>query len=153
MTAYRDGKYVEDKVRDHLKEHGYWVICARGSKGWADEVAIRRDEILFVSVKRSNAQISPSERANLILLADQLGNAVPIVATKPARKPIEYRMLTGPGPKDWICWHPDPQQLTDMVMAHDPHAGPRTVDRAVRDAQLATRRTDMIDVPVAGEIL
>ncbi|MGH3447223.1 MAG: hypothetical protein ACRDQA_19185 [Nocardioidaceae bacterium] len=109
MTGYADGKRVEDKIRDHLRQHGYWVISARASKGWADHVAIRHNEVLFVSVKKSDPQISPLERSQLVRLADLLsGCGAPIVATKPDRKPITYRLLTGTGPKDWIGWTPDP---------------------------------------------
>lgn len=109
MSTAAIGRRVEHQVRDDLSSHG-WVIAARaaGSKGAADLVAVRPGLVLFVQVKRTNALLPPAERQALIHLADTLGLhiAAPIVATKPPRKPITYRLLTGPGPKDYRAWHP-----------------------------------------------
>lgn len=108
MSRYETGARTERLVRDDLMAYGYSVVKAAGSKGAADLVAFRRGFVLFVQVKRTEAQISPLGRLALIALADLLGRhiGVPVVATKPARKPITYRVLTGPGPKDWLPWEP-----------------------------------------------
>ena len=108
VTHYDNGARTERLIRDWLHDHGYAVVKAGGSKGAADLVAFRRGFVLFVQVKRTNAQLPPAERASLLALADILGShiAVPVVATKPARKPISARVLTGPGPKDWLPWEP-----------------------------------------------
>lgn len=107
MSEYRKGSRIERLVRDHLQEHGYAVIRAAGSKGAADLAAFANGLVLFVSVKRTNALISPAERLALLALAEHVGIiAIPIVATKPIRQPITYRLLTGPGPKDWLPWEP-----------------------------------------------
>lgn len=113
MTAYADGKRVEDKVRDHLRDHGWWTISARSSKGAADIVATSYQRVAFVSVKKANPVISPKERRNLLTLADQLPLiGLPVVATKTDRKPIVYRLLTGTGPKDWVDWTPEAEAVT-----------------------------------------
>ena len=109
MSTAAIGRRVEHQVRDDLSQAG-WVIAARaaGSKGAADLVAIRYGRVIFVQVKRTNALLPPAERAALIALADTLGAhiALPVVATKPPRNPITYRLLTGPGPRDWIPYNP-----------------------------------------------
>lgn len=108
MSGYAQGTRIERLVRDHLRDHGYAVIRAAGSKGAADLAAFACSEVLFVSVKRTIALISPAERNALLALADVLGGylGTPLVATKPVRQPINYRALTGPGPNDWIPWEP-----------------------------------------------
>lgn len=110
MSRYTVGARTERLIRDDLMAYDYAVVKAGGSKGAADLVAFRRGFVLFVQVKRTEAQISPRERLALIALADLLGRhiGVPVVATKPVRKPISYRVLTGPGPKDWLTWEPHP---------------------------------------------
>jgi holliday junction resolvase len=119
MTAYANGARVERLVRDHLQANGYAVIKAAGSKGAADLVAFRRGWVLFVQVKRTQAQLSPAARTRLLELADTLGAhiAIPVVASKPARMPISYRVLTGPGPKDWLPWEPHPNTGRGQVKA------------------------------------
>lgn len=106
MTNYATGRTLEYKVRDALETDGYQCIRAAGSKGKADLVALKPGEVLLVQVKTSGPQISPNERAALLDLA-RITKAVPLVAYKPFRKPIEYRELTGGGPKDWRPWLPD----------------------------------------------
>jgi Holliday junction resolvase len=103
------GRRVEHQVRDDLSQAG-WVIAARaaGSKGAADLVAFKPGQVVLCQCKRSNPLLTPAERVALIHLADVLGLtiALPIVASKPPRTPITYRLLTGPGPKDWQPWTP-----------------------------------------------
>ena len=109
MSTASTGRRIEHAVRDDLTAHGWTLVCrAAGSKGAADLVAVRPGRVAFVQVKRTDPRLSPAERHRLIELADRLGHhiALPIVVCKPLRRPIEYRMLTGPGPRDWAPWHP-----------------------------------------------
>lgn len=115
MSTASTGRRIEHLVRDDMTAHG-WLVAARsaGSKGAADLVAVRPGRVAFVQVKRTDPRLSPAERERLIALADRLGHhiALPIVACKPPRRPIEYRMLTGPGPRDWMPWHPGGEVMT-----------------------------------------
>ena len=109
MSTATTGRRTEHQVRDDLSQAG-WVVAARaaGSKGAADLVCFKRNWVLLVQCKRSNPQLPPAERRALIALADVLGlhMAIPVVASKPPRQPITYRVLIGPGPRDWSEWHP-----------------------------------------------
>ena len=118
MSHYRAGRDKEYKVRDHLVDNGYEVIRAAGSKGKVDLVAFKAwlpagpssHHMLFVQVKRTGGTIPPADRAELIRLA-RIARAVPLVAYQPLpRRPLQYRLLTGPGPKDWTEWSPDEVQ-------------------------------------------
>lgn len=104
MTAYHDGRRIEYAVAHDLEANGYRVTRAASSKGFADIIAIKPGEILFVNVKRTKM---PGLRERAQLYNDAYPHAVPIVALKPLRQPLEYRRLTSIGPKDWEPWTPD----------------------------------------------
>lgn len=106
MSGYATGRRAEYDVIHDLQENGYETIRAASSKGVADVVAFKPGEALFVSVKRTNPTISPAERTNLLRVAGYV-NGVPLVATRPLYKPLQYRRLTGPGPKDHTPWTPN----------------------------------------------
>jgi Holliday junction resolvase len=116
VSHYRNGREFEYKVRDELTTNGYEVIRAAGSKGKVDLVAFKqwptmdawkRWHMLFVQAKRRDGNIGPDDRAELVRLAN-IANAIPLVAHQSIpRRPIQYRRLTGPGPKDWQPWTPD----------------------------------------------
>ena len=105
MTNYRNGRANEYRIRDDLERYNYECVRAAGSKGKADLVALRPGEVLLVQVKASNPQLSPAERAELLAMAERCGGE-PIVAYKPSRRPVVYRVLLGPGPKEWAPWMP-----------------------------------------------
>jgi Holliday junction resolvase len=106
VSHYRTGREFERRVKGALERDGYWVQLAPGSKG-VDAVAIKPGQILLVSVKRTNGTIRPAERLALLVVAGHTGG-LPVVAHQPIpRRPIQYRRLTGPGPKDWQPWTPD----------------------------------------------
>lgn len=102
---------------------GYDVLRSSGSRGAVDIVAIGpetgewarkawgiRPDLLFIQCKISRPQISPYERARVQDLATRAG-AVPLVAyraqdTTTGRMRPHFRLLTGPGPKDWLLWEP-----------------------------------------------
>lgn len=126
MSHYDNGRQFEYKVRNALASDGYETIRAAGSKGKVDLVAFKQIPIgpdvirmtvwdtathfrhlLFVQAKRRDGNIGPADRAELLRLA-RIAGALPIVAHQPVpRKPIQYRRLTGTGPKDWQPWTPD----------------------------------------------
>lgn len=104
MSGYSDGRRVEYAVIDDLKLNGYDTIRGASSKGLADVVAIKAGQVLLVNVKRTTMP-GPAERADLLRVASHLpGVGVPLVALKPLRTRLQYRLLTGPGPKDWTPW-------------------------------------------------
>lgn len=70
MTHYRAGRNAEWKARDLLKARGHHtVIRAAGSKGPWDLIAVAKERICFVQVKRGRG-ISKAERAELVALKE-----------------------------------------------------------------------------------
>ena len=116
MSGYRDGYKLENAAQHALEADGYWVIRAAGSKGTADLVAMKPGpvlgmavEILFVQCKLSGT-MTPGDRNSLTALAVQFrGTAVCARWAKEGRaaRTVEFRELTGPGPKDWRPWSAD----------------------------------------------
>jgi Holliday junction resolvase len=106
-SRYAQGVRIEHLVADDLKANGYRVTRAASSKGICDLVCLKQGELLLISVKRTTMP-GPAERHDLRAAADLLpGVGIPLVALKPLRQPIEYRRLTGDGPRDWQPWTPD----------------------------------------------
>lgn len=108
MSGYSDGRRVEWAVRDELTDNGYEVMRGSSSKGFADICAVKQNQALVISCKRTTMP-GPDERARLLRTASLLGDiGVPLVALKPLGhgRPT-YRRLTGPGPKDWVPWTAD----------------------------------------------
>lgn len=86
-----------------------------GSKGKVDSSFYRPGRLLLIQVKRSDPQVSPAERRALIEIADCLGmdRTLPVTACWPVRARVpSFRLLTGPGPKDWIPWDPEQETIT-----------------------------------------
>ena len=107
MTRYEIGKRFEDKVRAGLIADGYVTVRSGGSRSAVDIVALKPGQVVLIQAKRSNPLIPRPERIELVRLA-QLCAGLPVVAYQPApRKPVEYRVLTGIGPKDFERWSPD----------------------------------------------
>ena len=72
----------------------------------ADVIAVGAGHLLLVNVKRTTPP-GPGERAQLVTVAARIpGIALPLVAMRPARQPLTYRLLTGTGPHDWTPWTP-----------------------------------------------
>ena len=106
----------------HVGWRGFGYECLRssGSRGKVDVVAVSEDgprhcykyppAVLFIQCKITNPVIRPAERLALMDLALR-GGALPIIAHK-AKDAVtglvrpHYRILTGPGPKDWEPWAP-----------------------------------------------
>ncbi|MEV4127481.1 hypothetical protein [Nocardia sp. NPDC049707] len=105
MTQYRRGRDLEYAVRDHLQAEGYETFRSAGSRSPIDVIGFKPRHTVFVQCKL-DGRCPPSERAELLRVA-ALAGAVPIVAARPPRKPIEYRRLVGSGPRDFEPWTPD----------------------------------------------
>jgi len=116
----RQGANFELKVMHDLEGHGYTCLRSSGSRGAVDVVAVAElgrfnlfDEtgyLLFIQCKITNPVIPPYERTAVQDLAMRAA-AIPLVAHWAADKTtglmrVHYRMLTGPGPKDWAHWAP-----------------------------------------------
>lgn len=116
------------KTPVHVDWHGFGYDCLRssGSRGAVDVVAVgpevpknadsllREDSdggpLLFIQCKITNPNIGPADRNRVQDLATRAG-AVPLVAyrakdTTTGRMRPHFRLLTGPGPKDWLLWEP-----------------------------------------------
>jgi hypothetical protein len=126
-----EAKYARPR---HVGWRGFGYDCLRssGSRGAVDVVAVPdfpypkasgRDRLydadmlgdthlppLFIQAKITNPLLSPAERRNVRGLALRAG-ALPLVAYKAkdettGRVRPHFRLLTGPGPKDWTPWEP-----------------------------------------------
>jgi Holliday junction resolvase len=106
VSSYHDGRRVEYAVVHDLTENGYVCTRAASSKGAADVIGIKRGQLLLVNVKRTTMP-PPAERTALYELSLAVDGTVPLVALRPLRQPLQYRRLTGTGPKDWQPWAPD----------------------------------------------
>lgn len=107
MSGYEQGRKVEYDVIDYLKGNGYDTIRGASSKGIADVVAVKTGQVLFVNCKRTTPP-GPAERADLLRVAAMLpGVGVPLVALHPRRESLQFRRLTGVGPKQWVVWTAD----------------------------------------------
>lgn len=96
MTAYATGKRFEDKVRNHLRDNGYTVIRAAGSKGDSkvDLVALKPGQALFVQCK-ANGVLPIGEWDRLYEVAGWVG-AVPVLASNgPRGRGVSYDQLMG----------------------------------------------------------
>lgn len=100
---YEAGARLERDTVKNLKEHGYVVFRAAGSKGIADVIAFKPGEVLFVQAKTKGA-ITRIERLALFRLAGIVPGGVAIVATRPR---TTYLRLAGIGPRDMVRWTPD----------------------------------------------
>jgi Holliday junction resolvase len=109
VSGYAQGVRVEHTVVHHLTDNGYDCQRAASSKGVADVVAFKAGQVLLVSCKRTTMP-GPAERAELLRVANLLpGVAVPLVALKPSRKPLEFRRLVTSrvGHYAFAEWHAD----------------------------------------------
>lgn len=110
IRDYLAGTDPESKTPRRFPGFGWtFVSRAAASKGPADLTFVKPGVLLLVQVKLTDPQLSPAERRQLIATADVMGLhlAVPLSACWPLRAPKPtFRMLTGPGPKDWVSWDP-----------------------------------------------
>lgn len=93
-SQYRRGADLERDIRDHLQGDGYFVIKSGGSKTPVDLAAFKPGQTLFIQVKR-NGKLVTDEWNRLFHLCIELAT-IPLLATKPWRKPIEFYRLLRP---------------------------------------------------------
>ena len=118
QNTSQQGRKFENQIQHDLERFGYRTMRSAGSKGAADVVAFGTRAILFVQAKISQGTVSPAERRSILALADLYPSiGVPLTATKRSVW-TDYRLLTGPGPKDWTPWQPEP-----LDSAHCAHCG------------------------------
>lgn len=119
------GTAAEHRVRLDLSQRHGWTFWARpgASKGPADLILAKPGLVALVQVKRTNPVLPPAERQALIQMADSIGlkYALPIVATTPFRKRPAYRLLTGPGAKDWTEWDPSEPAWRSVKILQGPY--------------------------------
>jgi hypothetical protein len=116
------GRAFENQIQHDLERYGYRTMRSAGSKGAADVVAFGHRTILFVQAKVSQGTVSPAERRGVLALADLypvIGS--PLTATKRSVW-TDYRLLTGPGPKDWTPWEPEPLASATCAGCGHPYA-------------------------------
>lgn len=99
---YEAGVRLERDARVHLEREGYVMFRTAGSKGKADLIGFKPGQIILVQAKR-NGTCPSAERAELRRIAAMVG-AVPLVAFRPR---VQFRELTGDGPKEWREWVAD----------------------------------------------
>ncbi len=94
QSAYRLGRAVEYRIRDHLRKLGWFVMRSPASKSPLDLIAVRAGGVLFIQAKRSLA-LGPKEWNQVYELATSVG-AIPIMAGSPTGRGLTYLRLTGP---------------------------------------------------------
>lgn len=95
MTAYQVGKRFEDKTRNALRDDGYEVTRAAGSKSKLDLIALKPGQLLFVQCKATGV-CGPDEWDRLYELAGWVG-AVPVLAVNgPKGRGVTLWWLKGP---------------------------------------------------------
>jgi Holliday junction resolvase len=67
MSTATKGRRAEHRARNILRDAGYQVTRAAGSKGPADLIAWNTAAIRFISVKRGTVYLSSVEREALML--------------------------------------------------------------------------------------
>ena len=102
MTRYARGTAFENKVKGLLISDSYYVIRSAGSKGACDLVALKPGQVLMIQVKKTNPLLPRAERIELVRVAQHV-RGLPVVAYQPVpRKPVQYRLLTGYEPSQWL---------------------------------------------------
>ncbi|MHA3723824.1 hypothetical protein ACXR2T_08085 [Leucobacter sp. HY1910] len=116
-NRYRIGRALEQRVKLHLTEAGYFVVRSAGSHSAADLVALKDGTIWLVQCKRAGA-LPPSEWNALITAAEQAGGHA-IMVENPHSGTVNWWKLTsrktgrGTGTKEQV---PAPVKLTPADM-------------------------------------
>lgn len=115
---YQSGNRYEVKVADVLRGVGFLVIQTRGSKGYADLVAVRRGRLVLVQVKsgyEAERAMTHEEWNGLYYMGEEYG-AEAVLACCVPRRPTRYLRLTGShrkGAWHWpsVPWNPDAPKI------------------------------------------
>lgn len=114
IMHYLDGCSCRDNNNPRHIEwdgFGYESMRSSGSRGKVDVVSVGTTSgLLFIQAKITNWLLPPADRIALQDIALRAG-ALPLVACKVTdldtrRKRPHFRLLTGPGPKDWETFYP-----------------------------------------------
>jgi predicted transcriptional regulator/Holliday junction resolvase-like predicted endonuclease len=87
MNPYKKGRYFEYRVRDFLKQKGYWILRSPRSQGIADLVAIKKGEVLLIQCKTYKYGLKNAEKEKLVEIARSIG-AEPYLAYRERRGQI-----------------------------------------------------------------
>lgn len=95
-TPYATGKRFEDKVRNHLRDNGYTVIRAAGSKGDSkiDLVALKPGQALFVQCK-ADGVLPPAEWDRLHEVSSWVQALAVLASNAPRGRGVRYDRLIG----------------------------------------------------------
>lgn len=97
-SLYKLGRSFEYRVRDMMREHGYFVTRSPQSRSPVDLTCIRKDSIVVVQCKRGG-QFHRQEWNEFYRLATSIG-AEPILATMPETKTRGIKLYRLVGEKD-----------------------------------------------------
>jgi Holliday junction resolvase len=92
-TAYARGDHFEKRVLHALVSDGYLCWQTRGSKSFADLIAIKPGQVVLLQVKSGQTPISHEGWNGLLVLARKIGG-IPVLADRELRG-IRYRELAG----------------------------------------------------------
>ena len=109
MSTASEGRRIEWKVRDHLTEHGwYMVMRAAGSRGAGDLLMAHPEHgAALIQVGRAKSKrLGPADRARLLHAAD-LCSALPLLATYTPYRGIRYHIVNPDPAGRWDEYHPD----------------------------------------------
>lgn len=91
-TKYRLGRALEYRVRDVLKDAGYFAMRSPASKTPIDIIGIKPGQVLMVQCKRGGS-LPPKEWNALYDLALSCG-ALPVMAERPYPRTLNFWLLT-----------------------------------------------------------
>jgi len=104
----RQGANFELAIMADLTRYGYIAHRSSGSHGAVDVVAVGDMVTLVIQAKITAQVIPPYERRAVIGLAARMGSAAVPMSAYRDRGKVRYRVISGPGPKDFIDWTPAP---------------------------------------------
>ena len=91
QSQYVLGRQFEYRTRDIFEQAGYFVFRSAQSRGVADLIAFKKDEVLFIQCKRSGG-IDKAEVMKLINQCREIG-VTPLLAERPdVRETIIYKI-------------------------------------------------------------
>jgi len=92
-SMYKRGRQFEYRIRDNLKNKGFFVLRSPASKSPIDLVAIKKGLILLIQCK-TGGEFAMKEWNELFDLSEGIG-AIPILVGRYGYKEIQYFKLTG----------------------------------------------------------
>jgi hypothetical protein len=93
-SAYQRGRAFEYRVRDRLRECGYFVVRSASSKGPCDLIAVRADGApLLVQCKHGAHPALPPAEWNFLLDAATSVHAIPLLAISRRRRLTFMRLI------------------------------------------------------------